>query len=95
MSIAHSKHPKRKNVRFRPEVHTPVIFKVENQTFYGLIISESFGGFGAVMSYPCPFKVSDVIEAQFSGYELDQYEVVWIKKIDEEILKVGLRHLST
>lgn len=85
---------KRKNIRFKPEKSTMVMVKQADHQIHGLVLSESHGGLSAVFCFPCPFKISLIVEAALGEFDFARYEVVWISKIDEELIKVGLKHLK-
>lgn len=94
--------PKRRNIRFQPDMdsiaqldlnsdHNVNQFEVQ---LNGIITDESYSGCGIVTLENTKLKKGSIIIAKIGNLGPIGCEIVWVKKLDENVLKVGLQYID-
>lgn len=91
---------KRKSIRFKPDLGSIALldFAVEGDfepSVTGLICNESYAGCALVFAADIfKLKAGHTIRVQPGAIGPMPAEVVWVKRLDEELVKVGLKYLE-
>ena len=91
---------KRKYFRYMPKPFIYVLItkggeEEQFQTeFAGLIIQEAYGGCGIVTSLDLPVKKHDIVIMKSSDMPTARAEVRWRKKLDKDLIKIGVKYLG-
>lgn len=89
---------KRKNIRFSPDENTVVWFSKGKsdfkKDFIGLAVSEAHGGAAFVMTKEVTLEKHDPIVIKVGELSELKAEVRWVKKLDEDVYKIGIQYLE-
>jgi hypothetical protein len=79
--------PNRKHIRFNPDLGD--VAWIEGKT-PGLIVNESFTGCSLIVLSSVDIEKGDTVRVQVGKLKAMESEVRWVKKIDRDIVRIGL-----
>jgi hypothetical protein len=90
----------RKSIRFKPDPLTVALLdlKPKAQTFnpslVGLVINESYSGCAILLATDLKLKKETKVNIKVGNLSPLKAEIVWLKTLEENIHKVGIRLLE-
>ncbi|MBT4792032.1 MAG: hypothetical protein HON90_10710 [Halobacteriovoraceae bacterium] len=85
----------RRHIRFEPDDNTIILVVLDSEPcFSGLCISEAQGGASGVFLTNLKLKVGEMCYIKVGKLDSISSEIVWIKELDNEVVKVGFKYLS-
>lgn len=94
---------RREHTRYKPEDADCIVAIDSNPasteddfvpTDFALIFSESFGGLGLVLRNSDDYENGKNIFIRFNELHPFQAEIVWVQKVDPEVMKIGVKFLK-
>ena len=91
---------KRKRTRFGPDGPAYALIDTDpsgtsfKPGFGGLVIDESYGGCGLAVLSKSAIKIDDTLKVKISELPMTEAQVRWMKKLDSEVSRIGLRNLD-
>ena len=91
---------KRRHTRYRPDRLTTAQVQLDAVTSSfvseatGLVFEESYGGCCVIIIHNRPISLQDRWRVQVGSLHPMVAEVVWVKRLDEFVYKVGLKFLE-
>ncbi len=65
-----------------------------NIELYGLLFSEAYGGFGAILRKTDKFQFGDKFYSQVGKVQPLLSEIVWRSDLDDDVIKIGVKYLE-
>lgn len=89
----------KRSVRFKPEPMTLGYIDLEptsnfNPQMVGIVLNESFTGCALILAIDEELKVRQQIKIKVGNLDPIKASISWLKTLDENILKVGLKLIS-